>query len=93
MDMLLKPPEDLRTPWRLLRVLLILMAVLCGDFTAGEDGEGRVVVELCLCISLSFGFCFIDRSGCGVIGKLCGSPMWVNQSDTCHLFSHLPSLF
>lgn len=40
--------------------------------------------------SLSVGSLFIDRWGCGVIGKLCGLPMWVNQSDTCHLLSHLP---
>lgn len=42
---------------------------------------------------LSFGCYFIGKTGCGVIVKLCGSPMWVNQSDACHLFSHLPPLY
>lgn len=90
MDKLLKLPEDMWSPGRLTRLLLRLMVVvLCGDFTAGEDGGIRRRSSSAVHL-LSFECHFISRTGCGVIVKLCGSPMWVNQSDACHLFSHLP---
>lgn len=57
-------------------------------FWGGMKGSGGCCGAVYF--SLYVGSLFIDRWGCGVIAKLCGLPMWVNQSDTCHLLSHLP---
>lgn len=56
-----------------------------------QESPGCLWALMCITY-LSRGY-FIGGSGCGMIIEICGSSMWVNQSDTCLLFSHLPQLW
>lgn len=87
MDMLVKPLEDVCSPSWLMGFFFTLMVELCGDVTAGEDAEVHWWLSSVVYL---FWVLLYRQSGFGMIVELCGSSMWVNQSDTCHGFSHLP---